>query len=453
MPHNTASKHYPPGPAGILTLAGANGKAISPFQLLTTLWQEYGDVFRYKIPYGTFYLFNHPEDIKTVFQHLNIVRTPLLKIALGEGVLAGDNAHWRRQRQLMLPVFQRPNVAKFVQLFTDTTLAMLETWQGIAERGESLDVARAMDRLTLTVVSKALFSEDLDDRMGDFLNAFHTVIEHMGVIGLTVSFNAPLQISPTANARLQTALSTLNEIVYDLIAKRRSDQRRPDDLLTLLLSACDAETGQPLTDEQIRDEVVTMLEAGHETTSVALSWTWYLLSQHGDEAQHLQQNITQVLGSRTVTLGDLPQLGYARMVLDEAMRLYPPVWLLARQTETEDEIGGYTIPAHTGIMVLPYLVHRHPDFWPNPEQFDPERFNPETAPKRHPFAYFPFGGGRHLCLGKHFALLESQTILITVMQHYRIRPLADQPVELHPSISLRFRHGLMATLEPLFLTQ
>jgi cytochrome P450 len=218
-----------------------------------------------------------------------------------------------------------------------------------------------------------------------------------------------------------------------------------EDLLSTLL-APRSETGEPLDDRLVRDELITMLFAGSETTGLMLSWTWYLLSQHPDALRRLHAELDEVLGGRLPTVDDLADLKYTRMVLQETMRLYPPVWFLFRQSLQEDEIDGYRITANAKVVVSPYTTHRHPAFWPNPEQFDPERFTPENSQGRPRYAYLPFGAGRHLCLGNNLAMMEGQLVLATIAQRYRIEPVPGHAVKPEPLITMRMRHGLMATV-------
>jgi len=441
-------KIYPPGPSDIMSPIDPDGNEISQFEMLERLQEEYGDVFQYKTFAGSMYFFNHPEHIKQIFQKLDITRTTLLSTVLGEGVLAVDNEHWKHQRRLMLPVFQRPNVANFTSLIRDTTTRYVDEWSTHVSTGEPIDIVQAMTRLTLSVVSKTMFSVDMDKETSSFLNSFTTAIKYLGDIANTTSFNYEMQISPATNTQFRQALDQMNSVVSSIIRDRRKSTARPDDLLSLLLDAVDAESGKPLTEEHIRDEVITMLLAGHETTSLGLTWVWYMLAHHPEVEDRISNEIDATLAGRQVSYEDLVNLKYSRMVLEETMRLYPPVAVIWRQPMSEVEVGEYTIPENSGILISPFLTHRHKDFWPDPLTFNPERFNPETAPRRHPFAYFPFGGGRHICLGKHFAMLESQVILATVLQRYRIRLLDLEPAIPHFLITLRPKNGLVCTLEP-----
>jgi cytochrome P450 len=440
-------KIHPPGPSGEISLTDPNGDEISQFEMLGRLQKEYGDVFQYKTFAGSMYFFNHPDHIKQIFQRLDITRTPLLSIVLGEGVLAVDNEHWKRQRRLMLPEFKRPNVANFTALIRDTTTSHIDGWCNYVNTGEPIDIVQAMTRLTLSVVSRTLFSVDMDKETSSFLNSFTIAIKYLGDIANTTSFNDTMRISPATNTQFQQAVGQMNSVVSSIIRDRRKSTARPDDLLSLLLDAVDVESGKPLTDEQIKDEVITMLVAGHETTSLGLTWVWYMLGHHPEVENRIGNEIDETLAGRKISYEDIANLKYSRMVLEETMRLYPPVAAIWRQPRSEVGVGGYTIPEKTGILVSPFLTHRHKDFWSDPLAFNPERFNPETAPKRHPFAYFPFGGGRHVCLGKHFAMLESQVILATVLQRYRIRLLDREPAMPHFLITLRPKNGLVCALE------
>ena len=215
----------------------------------------------------------------------------------------------------------------------------------------------------------------------------------------------------------------------------------------MLMLARDEETGEGMNDQQLRDEVMTMLFAGHETTANALAWTWYLLSQHPDIEHRLHSELDEVLGGAIPTLEHLPKLNYTRMVIEEAIRLYPPGWAFARHTVGDDEIGGYRIPANSLIWVSPYVTQRHPDFWENPEKFDPERFTPERSAGRPRFAYFPFGGGPHQCIGNAFAMMEAQLLLATIAQRYHLQLVPGHPVEPKVVLTLRPRYGLSMTLK------
>jgi len=238
----------------------------------------------------------------------------------------------------------------------------------------------------------------------------------------------------------------LDKVVHGIITQRHQQGTDMGDLLSMLLSARDEETGQGMSDQQVHDEVMTLLLAGHETTANALTWTWYLLSQSPDVECRLHAELDQVLAGQLPTVERLADLPYTRMVLEEALRLYPPVFGLSRKPIADDEIGGYFVPANTLIWMSPYATHRHPDFWENPEVFDPERFSPQRSAGRPHFAHFPFGGGPRLCIGSNFAMMEAQLILTTVAQHYRLRLVPGHSVVPEVLLTMRPRNGLPMTL-------
>jgi cytochrome P450 len=322
---------------------------------------------------------------------------------------------------------------------------MLERWQPLAERGVSVKVDEEMLRLTLGIVGKALFSRDLSDEADTMSQSFEVIRKHttnriMSVVKFPASF-------PTLqNRRFRQAVANAGRIVYGLIAERRRGQGNPDDLLSLLMAARDEETGEGLSDKELRDQAITIIGAGYETTTQALAWTWYLLAKHPEIENRLRAEVSDVLGGRTPAFEDLPKLKYTLMVFQEAMRLYPPLWMMSRAAINADEIGGYRVPAGSEILLLPYITHRHPKYWENPEEFYPEHFLPEKQAARPRFAYFPFGGGSRQCIGNNFALMEAQLIIATVAQKYRLRLADERKIEPETSVTLRPSRSLKMTL-------
>jgi cytochrome P450 len=262
----------------------------------------------------------------------------------------------------------------------------------------------------------------------------------MSVVKFPTSF-------PTAqNRRFRQAVANAEQIVYELIAERRHGAGNTDDLLSLLMAARDEETGEGLSDKELRDQAITIIGAGYETTTQALAWTWYLLAKHPEIENKLHAEISEVLGGRTPTFDHLPKLKYTLMVFQEAMRLYPPIWMISRAASEADEIGGYRVPANSEILLLPYITHRNPKYWDNPEEFNPEHFLPEKVAARPRFAYFPFGGGARQCIGNNFALMEAQLIIATVAQKYRLRLTDEQPIKPETSVTLRPNRSLRMAL-------
>lgn len=297
-----------------------------------------------------------------------------------------------------------------------------------------------MMQLTLRIVGQALFSLDLASETSAIGAAVTTVLAHAA--DYVFHPFPPLSVPTPRNRRMQRAIHELDQLVYRMIAQRRAREAEREDVLALLLSAREEETGQGMTDRQVRDEVMTLLMAGHETTATTLTWTWYLLSSHPQVERRLQAELDAVLGGRLPTVEDLAELKFTRMILEEALRLYPAAPVLSRKAIAADEVQGYPIAANSMIIISPYAMHRHPAFWDEPERFDPERFTPERAATRPAFTYFPFGGGPRVCLGNHFAMMEAQLILATVAQRYQVRLLPGHPVEPQMVVTLRPRYGL-----------
>jgi cytochrome P450 len=302
-----------------------------------------------------------------------------------------------------------------------------------------------MMRLTLRIIGQALFTVDLDDESDTVGQAFTTVLTLLGSY-LYLPF-PPLSVPTPRNQRMKASIRTLNAVVHRMITQRRQRQVEREDLLSMLLAAQDQETGEGMSDQQVRDEVLTLLFAGHETTANAFTWAWYLLSQHPAVERRLHAELDEVLGNQVPSIEHLSRLPYTRMVIEETLRLYPPGAMLMRHAIAADVIGGYTIPAGSLVFLSPYVTHRHSDYWDEPEVFNPERFTPERVAAHHRYAYFPFGGGPHLCIGNHFAMMEAQLVLATIAQRYRLHLVPGQRVEPQVVTTIRPRDGLQMTLQ------
>lgn len=415
---------------------------------LCDTFKRYGDVVRYRLGPWPVFLIAHPEGIKYVLQdhHTNYVKSQdylLLKQLLGEGLVTSEGQLWLRQRRLIQPIFHRQRIADFGALMSKATLEMLDGWEAMAAEGRTFDVADEMSRLTLRIVGRALLSVDLSSEADAIGRALRTANERFGHFDLGML----LPWLPTRRNRIaHEASSTLRALVDEVIAARRRENRDCGDLLSMLLAARD-EGGQPMNDRQVRDEVLTLILAGHETTAMALSWTWYLLSQHPAVERKVERELRDVLSDRPPKATDLPNLHYTGMVIDESMRLYPPVWAVGRSPIEDDEICGYHVPKRSMIVLSQYVTHRHPAFWEDPDRFEPDRFSAENSQRRPRYAYFPFAGGPRQCVGNLFALTEANLVLATIAQRYRLRLVEGHPVELQPLVTLRPRYGIRVTLE------
>ncbi len=419
--------------------AGTSGREEirNPLRFFLWLTQTYGDIVQYRASVEPAYLINHPDYIRHVLQtngaNYNkdtFLNKYLIESLTGQGLLTSENPLWREQRRLIQPAFHRRSLATFAGLMTDAACRTVDRLEALAP-GETVDIAREMTRLTLDIVTQALFGYDISghaDQIGESLETMVT-------------------IGKPRHRKVREGTELLDRIVYDIIDARRS---RPDvardDLLAMLLNAR-YDDGSPMPDSQVRDEVMALLVAGHETTANTLSWTWYLLAQNPAVVQRLEAEVDAVLGGRLPGVDDFAHLAYTDHVIQEAMRLYPSAWSISRRALGDDEIGGYFIPAGAIVAMSPYTMHRHPAFWDEPERFDPERFTPERVAARPRFAYFPFGGGARQCIGNHFALMESLIIIPTLTQRYRLHPRWDAPIEEHALITLRPRGGVPVALE------
>jgi cytochrome P450 len=422
----------------------------NPTAVFADAARRFGDVVYFKIGPRHGYLITNPADVRHVLQDnaRNYHKSPLydkLRTVLGNGLLTSEDDFWLRQRRIAQPAFHRQRVAALAGEMAAAARDAAARWQTIASGGEPVDVDEEMMRLTRTVVLRALLGADLGPFADEVDGAWTVINQYIGESFWSLGLTDWL---PTAKRRrFLTARAVLREAVDYVISQRRGSLSESADLLSMLLSARDEETGESMTDEQLRVEVTTFLLAGQETTSLALTWTWYLLSQHAGPLRRLEEEIDTVLGGRPPEYADLANLPYTRMVIDEAMRLYPPAWGFSRQALADDELGGYRLPRGWLAFVVPYVLHRLPAFWQDAETFDPDRFAPERSADRPKFVYVPFGAGPRQCIGNQFALIEAQLIVATLAQGYRLHLLPKHRVEPWPLITLRPRFGMPMLIE------
>ena len=444
----------PPGPRGRPLLGSGPDFQRDMLGTLLGAWREYGDVVRFRL-FGRFmgYLLANPAHIKYVLQdhHRNYTKVAQhmgkLEIVLGKGIITSEGDLWRRQRRMIQPGFQHQRLEQLGEAMVGPTLDMLEAWEPLATAGRPVDVAAEMMHLTVRIAGRALFSVDVADDADTIARAVAEAVEFLNrrILG---ALPLPEWLPLPAHRRVLAARRAIDAIVMRMVEKRRRSGLDAGDLLSLLMHARDEETGRAMDEGQLRDEVVSLFLAGHETTAIALSWTWYLLSRHPEAGRRLRAELAAVLSGRPPTVADLARLPYTLMVVQEAMRLYPPVWGLSRQPIADDEIGGYHLPAGSAIFMVPYLTHRHPAFWDNPEGFDPERFSTERAAGWPRYAYFPFGGGPRQCIGSGFGLMEAQLVLATVAQRFHLDLVPGHPITPAPTLTLRPKHGVLVTLRP-----
>ncbi len=371
----------------------------------------------------------------------------ILEPGLGRGLITTDGEIWRRHRRIMAPAFDPRSVAGYAPVMTEVTEELLRRWDALPERSE-VDVAVAMMHTTLHIISRAMVSSDSDeiiDVVERGVSEYQTTVRPNLLDLLHFPEWFTKLVSPQRSAGI---LDEFDASVDRLLAARgRAPEAEPRDLLARLIAARDSETGGGMTAQEVRDQVVTIFMAGHETTAQALAWTWYLLSQHPAAEAKLHDELASALAGRTPRHEDLPNLPYTRMVLEESMRLYPPAHTLAREPIAPDEVLGHRIPAGATVLVVPWMLHRKPSLWERPDRFEPERFSPERAAARPRFAYLPFGAGPRICIGAAFAMEEGMLILATIAQRYRLHLKPGHPVEPQGLITIRPRYGLPMILE------
>lgn len=414
------------------------GSTDDSLERMIELFARHGDTYRVFVPArGSYtYVIHHPDDVKRVLvsNHRNYTKgvgLDRVKILLGKGIMTSEGELWKRQRYMMQPYFHRRVITGFAGVIARANERFLERWDTLAGRGEPVNLTDEMSELTLTIVLRAIFGTDLDRLSAELGgNPFEVVTKEQ-----------------SRDLQFAYKFRQLTKLVARLVARRRAEPEEHFDYVAMLMSARDKETGEPMGERELIDEVMTLIVAGHETTASGLNWTWYLLSQHPEAEARLHAELDAAAPLAAPGLEQMETLTYTRQVIDEALRLYPPGWLLSRRTIEADVLGGFPVPPKTNVLLPLYLLHRHPAFWKEPERFWPERFGPEHEAERPRFAYMPFAAGPRHCIGETFALYEMLMHLYMVARRYRLAYVPDQPLELEAQINLRTRHPLHMRLE------
>ena len=437
----------PPGPRmpllGGLVMPGRN-----PLDLFTRYAHEYGDIAFFKLGAERVFLVSHPQYVRDVLvtHQKNFTKSRGLERAkkmLGEGLLTSEGATHLRQRRLAQPAFHRERISGYANVMVEHAARMRARWQ----EGASFDVSKEMMRLTLSIVGKTLFDTDVESKADEVGVAVTEVLETFW-LNLLPGADLLEKLPIPKLRRAQAARRRLDALIYSMIAERRATGRDHGDLLSMLLAAQDDEAGGAgMSDVQVRDEALTILLAGHETTANALTWTWYLLSQHPDVEATLHAEIDRVLAGRLPTVADMSQLPYVERVITEAMRLYPPAWMLGRRAINDYTLGPYHVRPRSMIVMSQYVIQRDGRFYEDPAHFNPDRWTPEFKAALPKFAYFPFGGGTRQCIGEQFAWMELALVVATVGQQWKLRLVPGHPVVVQPLITLRSKHGMMMTVQ------
>jgi cytochrome P450 len=442
----------PTGPKGSLLMGVLPEVRRNTLTFLSDTSRTYGPIARYRLGPLRSYLVTHPEAVKRVLQD-NVanytkdhVSYGMVRWIMGNGLVASQGDFWLRQRRLAQPAFHRQRIGAMVGLMTQATHELLERWDALAAKGQPLRVGPEMMGLAFRIVGDALFGANVAGKTAVVGQAFDVINEQ--VVDRFRSFKILPPMLPTrADRALRNAIKAQRDVVRDIITERRRSGEDRGDLLSMFMLARDEETGAQMDDTQLVDESVTMMVAGHETTATTLSWVWALLHQNPEVEAKLHAEVDSVLGGRAPTLEDLPRLPYTRMIVDETLRLYPPVYVLSRKVREDDELCGFRIKGGASVDLSPYATQRLPEFWEQPEQFRPERFTPEAVAQRPRFAYFPFIGGPRQCIGNTFALMEAQLVVACIAQRFRLRMVPGYTPTPEPLITLRPTGGLPMHLE------
>lgn len=431
----------PPGPKPHFLIGNMPLASRDPLGVLTRWAREYGDIFYYRAAWIPVYFFNRPDliDFVLVRNHSNLLKDRVMQNSrwfFGNGLLTSEREEWKRQRRLAQPAFHREKVASYAGMMTQYTEQMLSAWQD----GATIDVHHEMMNLTLHIVVRALFGVEAEDA-AKISEALNTMMRHTAGIRLLLPPLArKLPIPGMSDVR--RVVQHLNNSVSQIISLRRArPEQDSDDLLCTLLAARD-EDDSAMDPREIRDQVLTFLLAGHETTALAVSWAWYLLSQNPEAEDKLHRELDTVLRGSAPKFADLPALVYTDRVIKESMRLYPPAWSLAREVANEFEVEGYRIPVGANVVMSQWILHRDERFFPEPTRFDPDRWASEACQRLPRFAYFPFGVGPRQCIGAGFAMLEAALVLATIAAKFELRLVENHPVFPVPSFTLRPEYGI-----------
>ncbi len=452
----TPERRLPPEVGGGAAIPGPRGAAL--FGVMAGVWrdrlgmmsgitEDFGDAVRFKLGPKSLYFFNHPDHAKHVLAdnaanyHKGIGLVHAKKV-LGDGLLTSEGDLWKQQRKTINPAFRRDRLARFAGLVAQEASGLTDSWRRRTRRGPTppVDVVQEMTALTLGVLGQTLLNADLGayESMG---HAFDVVQDQAMFEMMTLNM-VPHAVPLPRHFRFRKASRELDRIVLDIVRRREESGQTGDDVLARLLADLAQETDEQVRRRRLRDELITILLAGHETTASTLSWTWYEIDRHPEVAARMREEAREVLGDGLPEYADLHRLTYTTQVIQEAMRLHPPVWILPRRSLAPDEVGGYHVPAGADVLVCPYTLHRHPRFWADPDRFDPGRFATDQAATQHKYAYIPFGGGPRFCIGNNLGMMEAVFVAAMVAREFRLELQPGREVVGEAMLSLRIRGGL-----------
>lgn len=450
LPDSTRERgvyRFPPGfQRNLLWVAFRRLRPANPIILFQHLADTYGDIAHYKIGWNHIVFLNHPDYIREILvvQNDNFVKERTVqrsKMLLGEGMITAEGAQHRMQRQNAQPAFHRQRIPEYANTMVSEAIRMRDTWQD----GEQRDIAIDMMHLTLNIVAKTLFATDLRDEVNELADAINRIMGLYNFLILLPAAEWLVHVRPPGLAAFVRARKRIDSVVYRMIEAHRQLHSNQGSLLDMMLAASPDRT--VVSEQSLRDQVITIFLAGYETVANALSWTWYLLSQNPDCERRFHEEIDRELGAQPPAYEDIPCLRYVEMVLAESMRLYPPAWAMGRRALADFHLGEFFLPAKTTVLISQFVTHRDPRFFPDPSRFDPERFTPEAKARRTKFSYFPFGAGFRQCIGESFAWMEGVLLLAALGQKWKLKLVPGHRVEPEPLITLRPKYGMQMMVE------
>jgi cytochrome P450 len=412
-----------------------------PLDFLMNKWKEEGDIFRFRLAHRYLIVISHPDYVKHIMQenHTNYKKSLAyrkLKLLLGNGLFTSEGEYWLKQRRLAQPAFHKERITNYFETMTAFAYQLIAKWQEECKEGNSVYLHKEMTVLTLKIISKTLLGIELSEEGRVVEENLPFALKFM-IRRVTSTVNFPMSFPLKKHIHFKRAVQSLYSSIDGIILNKRKLEDPGIDLLAILMGVEDEETGEKMSDQQLKDEILTFFLAGHETSAVALTWTIYLLMQNPSELAKVKAEVDAVLKDQPFNIAHLKQLTYTTMVIKETMRIVSPVWVLGREALGEDVLGNHKINKGQSVIFSPYLVHRHPDFWEQPDTFNPQRFTPEKEAKMHKFAYFPFGGGPRLCIGASFAMMEMQVILSLLIKSFDFTPKSVKHPGFNYSLTLR----------------
>ncbi|MBU0726520.1 MAG: cytochrome P450 [Alphaproteobacteria bacterium] len=424
-----------------------------PPSFFVRMAQKHGEIVAFDIAGKPLYLVNHPDYVQHMMQTNaeNYRKSDFyyrLKAMFGDGMLVTEGELWRSKRSLAQPSFRRHHFDHYCQVMAECGDELADIVEAETQGGRAFNIVPKIMAASLNIATRTLMNCDLAEDKDRFTEIITTIMVQ-GEKRVWSLFEQMHDLPTRARAARYKAIKDFDDLLFKVIQDRMDGRSQPDpagaDMLQMLLEANDPMTGQPLPLPRLRDDFLTMVLAGHETTAVSIAWSLYLLCRHPEHMAAAREEVDRVLAGRTPTYGDLPDLKFVKMVAQEAMRLYPPFWTMSRAALADDEVRGHAIPKGTTIMLCPYVLHRNPEFWPDPTRFDPYRFTPEASADRPKHAYFPFGTGPRQCIANHFAMFETQILVAQMLQRFDLSLQTSEEVETEPMISLRPKHGIYFT--------